>query len=108
MGECHCLQNSSSSSSTSTSEKSLLLMTDRKTKTATTCVTRKYLALLRKVFSSSVLSLLGCFLGFEPTSERNCGTEEDDPASKKSVLSFSAYRMRLPCSKSALRSIDDS
>jgi len=40
-------------------------------------------------------------------SERNCGTEEDDPASKKSVLSFSAYRMRLPCSKSALRSIDD-
>ncbi|KAJ6862806.1 hypothetical protein NC652_039616 [Populus alba x Populus x berolinensis] len=44
------IKNSSSSSSTSTSEKSLLLMTDRKTKTATTCVTRKYLALLRKRF----------------------------------------------------------
>ncbi|KAJ6958607.1 hypothetical protein NC653_040303 [Populus alba x Populus x berolinensis] len=98
-------------------------MTDRKTKTATTCVTRKYLALLRKVFSSPVLSLLGCFLGFEPmitthenrclveideASERNCGTEEDDPASKKSVVGFSAYHMRLRCSKSALRSIDDS
>ena len=40
---------------------------DIKTKTATTCVTRKYLALLLKVFSSSVLSLLGCFLGFEPS-----------------------------------------
>jgi hypothetical protein len=47
--------------------KSLLLMTDRKTKTTTTCVTRKYLALLLKVFSSFVLSLLGCFLGFEPS-----------------------------------------
>jgi hypothetical protein len=44
----------------------------------------------------------------DEASERNCGTEEDDPASKKSVLCFSAYRMRLPCSKSALRSIDDS
>jgi hypothetical protein len=50
----------------------------------------------------------GCLVEIDEASERNCGTEEDDPASKKSVLSFSAYRMRLPCSKSALRSIDDS
>ena len=52
----------------------------------------------------------GCLVEVEvdEASERNCGTEEDDPASKKSVLSFSAYRMRLPCCKSALRSIDDS
>jgi hypothetical protein len=52
----------------------------------------------------------GCLVEVEvdEESERNCGTEEDDPASKKSVLSFSAYRMRLSCSKSALRSIDDS
>jgi hypothetical protein len=28
--------------------------------------------------------------------ERNCGTEEDDPASKKSVLNFSAYRKLEP------------
>jgi len=45
---------------------------------------------------------------FDEASERNCGTEENDPASKKSVFSLPAYRMRLPCSKSALLSIDDS
>jgi hypothetical protein len=50
----------------------------------------------------------GRLVEVDEASERNCGTEEDDPASKKSVFSFSAYRMRLPCSKSALRSIDDS
>jgi len=44
-------------------------MTDRKTKTATSCVTKKYFALLLKVFSSSVFSLLGCFLVFEPSVE---------------------------------------
>ena len=50
----------------------------------------------------------GRLVEVDEASERNCGTEEDDPASMKSVLSFSAYRMRLPCSKSALCSIDDS
>ncbi|KAG6782110.1 hypothetical protein POTOM_011498 [Populus tomentosa] len=45
-----------------------------------------------------VLLVIGHLVEVNEASERNCGTEEDDPASKKSVLS----------SRSALRSIDDS
>jgi hypothetical protein len=55
-----------------------------------------------------LLEFEGRLVEVDEASEWNCGTEEDDPPSKYSDLSFSAYRMRLPCSESASRSTDDS